>query len=957
MRLTLLLLAFAVPLASLHAQPLDDGPKSPEDSLRCIKARPGFVVELMAAEPVVQSPIAFAWGPDGKFWVVEMGDYPLGIEGKKGGGTIKVLTKSRPDGPYDKATVFLDGLAFPTGVTPWKKGVLVTCAPDIFYAEDTDGDGKADKKEVLFTGFKEGNQQHRVNGLVYGLDGWFYGANGDSGGVIVSVKTKKEVDIRGRDFRLDPETGEFEGATGQTQFGRCRDDFGNWFGNNNSNPMYHYVLEDHYLSRNPYLIPPSPRINVSVTPGASRVYPISKPQPRFNTPAGLNHFTSACSTIVYRDDFFGPEFYGNAFVSEPVHNLIHREIMERKGITFSSRRADDEKESEFLASTDNWFRPTTIATGPDGALWIADMYRQVIEHPEWIPKDWQKKIDLRAGHDKGRIYRVYPKGKTPRPVPNLAKMKATELAEALTSPNGWIRDNAQRLLKDSTDRPDATKRLLEILQKHPDPRARIHVLAGLSFSAPSAIAMALTDSHHEVRKWAVRFEFARRPENLAVSPDELLIDPDVAVRMQTALSWPDIRERSAKPLGAAAARYADDPYFLAAALSSANNPQFPEFLAAFLDASDSVPPVLAAVALKIDPKSAVPIVNHRLAKKTIADDEAMAFLVSTFSLLDPRPKDLAEWIRESFGNDNPDLAPRLQAFADLARRQLENPKTSTPVRLTAIAFLGHFGKSRDDGRRIASFLDPSHPDDIQSAALAALAQSGEPANTIFVLNKWKQLSPRARLAVLDFVLATPTSTRILLDRLDGKEIAVAEIDSVRRVRLVDHPEEAIRNRSRKLFASATNADRAKVVDDYWVHQFREGDAAAGAKVFAKSCAVCHKFGGQGQEVGPDLAAVKDRSPEALLVAIFDPNRAVEARYLSYVAETKSGKILAGILTQETGASITLVAADGKKHDILRADLESLASTGKSLMPEGMEKELPPREFADLLAYLRGAAKK
>src|SRR6516165_4896308 len=249
-----IILIFVYPLlVPAQTKYMEPGPKSPAESLKTMKPRPGFKIELMASEPLVKSPIAFAWGPDGKFWVVEMGDYPLGVDGKgKPGGRVKFLEKTKPgDGPYDKATVFMEGLPFPTGVTPYGKGVLITCAQDIFYAEDTDGDGKADKKEVLFTGFREGNQQHRVNGLVWGLDNWFYGANGDSGGKVKSIKTGKVVDISGRDFRLKPDTGEFEAVTGQTQFGRCRDDWGNWFGNNNSNPLFHFVLEDRYLTRNP----------------------------------------------------------------------------------------------------------------------------------------------------------------------------------------------------------------------------------------------------------------------------------------------------------------------------------------------------------------------------------------------------------------------------------------------------------------------------------------------------------------------------------------------------------------------------------------------------------------------------------------------------------------------------------------------------------------------------------
>ncbi|HMF12456.1 MAG TPA: PVC-type heme-binding CxxCH protein, partial [Gemmataceae bacterium] len=413
--------------------------KSPEASLKSIQVKPGFAVELVASEPLVQSPIAFAWGPDGKLWVVEMGDYPLGADGKgKPGGRIKFLESTKGDGKYDKATVFLDNLSFPTGVLPWRKGVLVTCAPEIFYAEDTDGDGKADVKEVLYTGFVEGNPQHRVNSLVWGLDNWIYVANGDSGGRIKSVKTGKTLDIRGRDLRIRPDTGDLDAVTGGSQYGRCRDDWGNWFGNNNSNPLWHFVLDDHYIRRNPHVAPPEPRVHVPVEPGAARVYPISRTLPRFNDPSGANHFTSACSPTIYRDELFGAAFYGNVFISEPVHNLVHREVMAPKGVTFTSRRAEDERDSEFLASSDNWFRPTMIQTGPDGCLWIADMYRQVIEHPEWIPQDWQKKLDLRAGHDKGRIYRIYPKDRKPRAIVRLDKMGAKELVAQLESPNGWV---------------------------------------------------------------------------------------------------------------------------------------------------------------------------------------------------------------------------------------------------------------------------------------------------------------------------------------------------------------------------------------------------------------------------------------------------------------------------------------------------------------------------------------
>jgi len=229
---------------------LQPPPLSPEDSLKALRVKSGFKAELVAQEPLVQSPIAFEWGGDGKLWVVEMGDYPLGIDGKgTPGGTVRFLEDTNHDGIYDKSTVFLEGLNFPTGIIPWGKGVIIAAAPDIFYAEDTNGDGKADLRKVLFTGFREGNQQHRLNGFDYGLDNWLYGANGDSGGRVRSELTGKTTSISGRDFRFRPDEGVFETQAGGAQYGRHKDDWGNWFGNNNSSWVWHYFFPEQYLVR------------------------------------------------------------------------------------------------------------------------------------------------------------------------------------------------------------------------------------------------------------------------------------------------------------------------------------------------------------------------------------------------------------------------------------------------------------------------------------------------------------------------------------------------------------------------------------------------------------------------------------------------------------------------------------------------------------------------------------
>ncbi len=521
-------------------------PKSPEEALASFRVRSGFRVELVAAEPVVIDPISFDWGADGRLWVVEMRDYPLGLDGKgKPGGVVKILEDTDGDGRYDKAIPFLENIPFPSSVMPWRKGALIAAAPDLIYAEDTDGDGRADVRKVLFTGFNPGNQQHRFNGFEWGLDGWIYAANGDSGGTVKSIATGKAISISGRDIRFRPDTGEMETVSAQTQFGRRRDDWGNWFGNNNPTWLWHVTLPEHYLRRNPKLAVKHVLHVLANYENSTRVFPASPPMVRPNQPWSLNHVTSGCSPCPYRDDLFGPDFATSVFASEPVHNAVHREVLGRDGAGFTSHRAPGEEQSEFLASTDNWFRPITTKTGPDGALYVADMYRFVLEHPEWISPEMQARLDLRAGSDKGRIYRVVPEGKPRRPIPNLAVKNTRELVAAMDSVNGWQRDTAQRLLFERAD-TSAGESLNELLTPTHAPQVRLQALTTLGLLrtlSTASLLTALADPHPAVRCEALRQSemFIGKDDAVFTAASTLAMDSDAAVRLQTAFSlgaWP-----------------------------------------------------------------------------------------------------------------------------------------------------------------------------------------------------------------------------------------------------------------------------------------------------------------------------------------------------------------------------------------------------------------------------------
>ncbi|MGB7156568.1 MAG: neutral/alkaline non-lysosomal ceramidase N-terminal domain-containing protein, partial [Tepidisphaeraceae bacterium] len=453
-------------------------PRAAVDSLRAMRTHPGLEIELVASEPLVTSPVAIDWGADGRMWVCEMYDYPTGA-GKnwEPGGRVRVLCDTDGDGTYDKADVFLDKLPFPTGVTAWGKGAFVCAAPDVLYAEDTNGDGKADVVEKRFSGFATDNYQARVNSLALGLDNWIYGANGLLGGVISDASGKK-LDIRGRDFRFRAPGEQLETVGGLTQQGRARDDWGRWFGCDNSNALFYYPHEERYYRRNPHAPSPKPVVNPRGDFDIARIYPISRPLERFNHPESANRMTSACGLGVYRDTLLGDAYLGNTFTCETVHNVVHRLVLDGDGSALTRKRAEGERESEFLASSDNWFRPVQARTGPDGALYVVDMYRFLIEHPRWIPAERLAQLDVRAGAEMGRIYRVRASGAKLRAVRDLTKLSGAELAAAMDSPNGTERDRVHIELLQRGDKAGAAT-LEKLAADAALPQVRLQAMSAL----------------------------------------------------------------------------------------------------------------------------------------------------------------------------------------------------------------------------------------------------------------------------------------------------------------------------------------------------------------------------------------------------------------------------------------------------------------------------------------------
>lgn len=941
---------------AIRSHPLLSGPQS----LAHIELTEGFEVQLVASEPLIRDPVAFDWGPDGRLWVAEMADYPFNRDGsQRPGGRIQVLEDRDGDGVYDHATLFADGLSTPTGLLLWRGGLLVTACPDILYLEDTNGDGRADRIEKLYSGFAEGNQQHRVNGLAWGLDNWIYVANGDSGGRVVSHRTGEAIDIRGRDLRIRPDSGQLEVQAGQTQFGRNRDDWGDWFSCNNPNPIFHFVLEEHYLRRNPHVVPPEIKRNILV--GGTDLFPIgpiiSHCDP-IHRPLGASpHFTAACSTIVYRDELFGPDYHGVTFTSDPVYNLVHARRLEPDGVSFRSHRLLPEGQ-EFFRSSDPWSRPTMLQVGPDGGLYIADMVREVIEHPEWIDPKLRTEIDMHSGDSFGRIYRVVPSGSRRRAVPDLGRMTPVQLVEHLDSASGWQRDLVHRLLVWKAD-PSVVPSLEALAGSDADPRSRLQALAildGLEALSPALLALIWDDAHPQLRRHAIRLS-----ESLLTSDPDLaaqvdagwearyrtrLHDPSPVVRVQLAYSLGGIDTPwAAELLATLALRDQHDPIILAAIISSLR----PGNIAEALERLVAEPPAtqqLIGQLLAISCRMGVPESLDRLLDADIGRLAILDRLDACFESLGParrqlesllgrhRCEQLYAWL-EAVGEELPP--------SDLDRR-------AASLRLSGLLSTGN----RHELQSLASYLTANQPPQLQRTAAATLIEVGSDDVPPLLTAGWPEYTPQLRAQVLDALMTRPTWGSHLLQELEAGSITLGQLSAAQRDQLLQHPQPEQRQRFEQLLGrSSRQLDQVlqRYADAIPLALDGQRDAAIGRSVFQQRCASCHRLDGVGGEVGPDLGSLANRSPPAILTAIVDPNRAIEARYLQYQVLTTDGQVLTGLLAEETTHSLRLVSAEGKVIELLRSSVEQLRSTERSMMPEGLEEELSVTHMADLIHYV------
>ncbi|MEY2880273.1 MAG: hypothetical protein RLZZ15_2653 [Verrucomicrobiota bacterium] len=545
-------------------------PLAPADALKSFRLAPGLRLELVAAEPLVQDPVAIQFGPDGRCWVAEMRGYMNDFDGStedQPTGRIVVLTDTDGDGVYDRSTVFLDNVILPRALLLVGDGLLVGAPPFLKFWRDTDGDGRADTATIVASDYgvqvdpkrpELANPERAPNSLLWALDNWIYSA----------AYVKKFRYVRG-DFREGTTT--FRGQWGLTQ-----DDFGHLFHNSNSDQLRADVIPSRYLGRNPnypraaganVLVPENQLVwPARVTPATNRAY-----RPEILRDGKLKEFTAACAPWIFRGDALGADFYGDAFVCEPAGNLIKRNRLTAPHGTLKAHEAYEK--TEFLASTDERFRPVNLATGPDGALYVVDFHRGLIEHRISLTsylRQQSEDRDLIKHQHMGRIYRVVRDGAPPaKKLPRLDRLDPSGLVAELSSPNSWRRETAQRLLVERAD-PALAEALRDLALRGESPHGRLHalcVLEGAGLADATTAFAALHDASAFVRTAAIRLcePLLGVPAQKTIAIQRLLplaADPAPEVQQQAVLTLGEARDPVVDLRLAHAVRAAPENVFL-----------------------------------------------------------------------------------------------------------------------------------------------------------------------------------------------------------------------------------------------------------------------------------------------------------------------------------------------------------------------------------------------------------
>lgn len=1023
-------------------------PLSPDESARRFHLPDGFRIELVACEPLVQEPSCVAFDEYGRMFVTELHGYnvegeldvaALNKSGKLdrevrrlrwellGGdvadkaktlqyGKLKVLYDTDGDGQMDRAELWADDLPPAYGCIAAYGGVVVVAAPDILFLADRDGDGKVDVRRTLYTGFHKREMERGINNPRRGPDNWIYIGAGGLGGTIerpasvhgpdeaaLQPSPRAPVDLSHSDFRINLATQAIEPVTGRVgTFGLAMNDLADRFPCSGGQPaIYALPLDYKTLSRNPWVATPS--MNYSAA-NYGNGFRISQPHPwrvrRRQDPAWIkfygdretdsNYFTGGCGGEIYNADLFPEQYQGDFYYCEPSLNIVHRSKLTRDGAGYRARRAPENEQSEFLASTDQWFRPMNLRTGPDGALYIVDMYREIIEDYSAIPRFLQQQYRLDRGRDHGRIWRLLPTSapksqafalfdpqeKQPQQMPR------DRFVALLESPNMFHRTTAQRIVLESDVQFDFDVQacLRDVLHGSASPLAKLHALHLLGQRQQlqsSDLLVALADADYRVRVHGVKLcESISIADDVAAKLHAMIDDNDSSVRLQLAALLAG-REGGVDSLLELARRHGDDQWMDAAILSSLTNAA--PLLLRLLSTADVhegqarlIERLSASVAGTRD-WDAISVALGLL-RKCSPDVQRMS-LAGFASIMDRWPEDVVvdvpqasssavQYLLQSEDRRVGELAMRvairllptetLEPLFEQAAANALNQSIAIEDRVGAIKLLSN--ASYRYVSRCESLLDSRQGPVLQQAMIEALAGTRDSGAASMLLSNWAGFTPQIRKLALKALLTQEGFVPALANAIDDGTVRVGELDPAQREQLSRQAEGLLSDRVRGLLSDeqrASNRDVSARIADYARHlRTADGNAARGQIVFEKNCLSCHRVGEKGHDVGPALGSIVNKPDEAILVDVLDPGSKIDSEYASYTVITSQGRSLTGVLASESPTSVTLKMEKGQTETVLRNEMELIKASDVSLMPSSLHEQITADQMADLFAYLR-----
>lgn len=897
------------------------GPTKPEEAAAKVEVHPEFDLMLVAAEPLINKPLNVDWDAKGRMWVVESPEYPNGLRKAntdvwKESGSVKpgkyerdpldrisILTDTDDDGRMDKKHVFADNLELATGFVLHKNGVIVSAAPDIWFLEDTDGDEVADKRTKLYTDLGKGDTHAVINNLRWGLDGWVYATHGYSAGEVTALASpdKPKVRVGSGVLRFKPDGTEIEmvSSKGGNTWGLCMTADGQcfWTQPTSGTLLFHTVLPESILAKGK--MPGTNSFHGMVT--GQKTFPLMDwKQAAYKQIDWVGSYTAAAGCAIYEGGAWPEKWNYSYFTGEPTINIVSHYFVKKDGVTYAAEKEKGREETEFMRSSDLWFRPIETRVGPDGALYVVDFYNQAVIHNDTRgPQHGNANAAVRPDRDHyfGRIWKVQHKAAKKIKVPIIVKDSESSMDLAFGSPNAHTVLTAARMMREAGKMSEIeTGSMVEkSLRDAGDPSQIITAFANADDNWSKSALIAAASS--------------QALETLIVglsSPQSGKLVPLIENLVPIALRE-DAAGSAVRLLKATAAAPASADGIKAGVISA--------------------------------------IIAANVAPLALDKDVSNSFIVL---LKNPAtaPKILpliAAWDKEGV------LKDALGKQVAVISKTLADPNAKQEDRIAAARSLVSIGTEETVAPALSILQDAQGPRELQLAIMEMIGATDFSVKITMLFNK---LSPGIRTAAFDEIVKRPAAALEFLKGVEVGSLDPKDIGPGNVARLRSHPDKAVSERANALLDKLMPGakEKSEIIAKFLPEVSKPGNTVNGKVMYTAACAVCHKFGDVGKvEVGPTLTGMGSHGAAELLVHIIDPNREVDPTFWQWNISTKKGETLAGVITTENNASLTLRNQSGDT-DVRKEDIASRVNTQRSLMPEGLDG-LGPENLRDILAYM------